>query len=118
MSNPSDLDSNDRKIHAERDHFISSLRDDDILALTALYHPNDARGCFFREPIRGSYNICYFIHFPSPSEGALNSNDDDADDGGERWVVRVPLQPTLGFDAKEKVETEVATMRYDSYARF
>lgn len=105
------LDSNDtrllERVHADRDSFIASIRLDDVLALAASYHPSGSTGRFFREPLRGSYNICYFVYFKSTSR---------EDNEGDRWVVRVPLQPTLELDVKDKVNSEVATMRYAACA--
>ncbi len=49
---------------------------------------------------RGSYNVCYFV---------------ESDGDGERWVVRVPLEPCLAFGGASKLESEVATMQWVSY---
>jgi hypothetical protein len=112
----SSLDSNARevtkRVHAARDQYIASISHDHVLALAASYHPGTSKGRFFREPARGSYNICYFVQFPSALEETSGVEDDD----GERWTFRIPLPPRLGFDPKEKVESEVATLRYGSRA--
>ncbi|KAG4428691.1 hypothetical protein IFR05_015829 [Cadophora sp. M221] len=86
------------RVHRDRDQFIASIRDEDVRSLAALYHNGDA--CeFFKPPIRGSYNICYFVQFQTLIDGA-----------GDRWVVRVPLAPCLAFGSSSKLESEVATM--------
>ena len=88
------------RVHHDRDCFIASIHDEDICRLAASHHNGDT--CtFFKPPTRGSYNICYFVQFPSASiEG-----------DGDRWVVRVPLAPCLAFGGKSKLESEVATMQ-------
>jgi hypothetical protein len=52
---------------------------------------------FFKPPVRGSYNICYFVQF---HQGV-----------GDKWVVRVPLAPTLALAPADKLESEVAVMQ-------
>lgn len=108
----SGLDSNDRevtkRVHAACDQYIASISPADVLALATSYHPSKSEARFFKDPARGSYNICYFVQFPSALEEASGVEDDD----GERWVFRIPLPPRLGFDPKQKVESEVATLRY------
>ena len=87
------------RVHRDRDRFIDSIRHDDVCSLAASHHNGDA--CtFFKPPVRGSYNICYFVQF-----GSLNDRD------GDRWVVRVPLAPCLAFGSRSKLESEVATMQ-------
>jgi len=87
------------RVHRDRDRFIASICHEDVCSLAASYHNGDA--CkFFKPPVRGSYNICYFVQFHSPINGA-----------GDRWVVRVPLAPCLAFGGKSKLETEIATMQ-------
>jgi hypothetical protein len=74
--------------YRDRDHFISSIRDDEVCRLASAHHHSDA--CeFFEPPVRGSYNICYFVQFHQ----------------GDKWVVRVPLAPA------DKLESEVAVMQ-------
>ncbi|KAG9252441.1 kinase-like domain-containing protein [Emericellopsis atlantica] len=102
-SSASSDDTIDRLIHAERDQFIASLPNTDILRLAASCHPRQQEGTFFQKPVRGSYNICYFVRFPPTSRSV--------DSEGEKWVIRVPIQPCLGFDVKVKLESEVATMQ-------
>ncbi|KAH7120121.1 phosphotransferase enzyme family protein [Dactylonectria estremocensis] len=93
-------------IHRKRDEFIAGIKKDDVLTLARSYHNGDS--CyFFKDPARGSYNICFFVEFGPPPEqpesGAL---------GRERWVVRIPLAPCLAFGGRSKLESEVAAMRY------
>src|SRR4051812_23571511 len=86
------------RIHRERDRFITSIPERQVLAL-ASSHRNATPCEFFAQPKRGSYNICYFVQFPDEV----------------KWVVRVPLTPCLAFGAKSKLESEVATMQYCSW---
>lgn len=51
---------------------------------------------------RKLYNVCCFVEF---------------DGDGERWVVRVPLEPCLAFGGASKLDSEVATMQYVCRAR-
>ncbi|KAL2262479.1 hypothetical protein VTK26DRAFT_1210 [Humicola hyalothermophila] len=82
------------RVYRERDRFIASIRDEDVCQLASKYHNRDS--CvIFKPSVRGSFNICYFVEFPN----------------GDKWVVRVPLAPTLGFDPARKLESEVAAMR-------
>jgi hypothetical protein len=102
-----------RRAHTKRESLIESIRHADVLDLAASYHAGGGLGChFFREPARGSYNICFFVEF-DPAAGATpdeKSSDDHVH--GDQWVVRVPLQPMFGFDVRDKVDSESATMRY------
>jgi hypothetical protein len=83
------------RIRRERDQFIASIPEHQVLALASSYR--DAKPCdFFDKPTRGSYNICYFVQFC-----------DDL-----KWVIRVPLAPCLAFGAMRKLESEIATMQY------
>ena len=88
------------RVHRERDQFIATIREDDVCHLASSYHNGDSCS-FFQPPIRGSYNICYFVQFQSH-----NAKED-----GDRWVVRVPLAPCLAHGAKAKLESEIATMQ-------
>lgn len=90
------------EIRQQRQDFIDSLRPDDILRLAASYHASGSEGVFFREPARGSYNMCYFVEFP-PSDETTGVAPD-------RWVVRVPLDPYLASGPRDKLESEMATM--------
>lgn len=82
------------RMHRERDAFVESIKEEDICRLASSYHGKD--GCaLFKPLVRGSFNVCYFVEFAN----------------GDRWVVRVPLRPTLAIDSADKLETEVAVMR-------
>ncbi|KPM42264.1 hypothetical protein AK830_g4257 [Neonectria ditissima] len=96
----------EKQLRDMRDQFIQSIRADDIRRLAASYHPSQSDGEFFQDPIRGSYNICYFIRFPQPPSSSLASSPDLWD----KWVVRVPLTPYLPFGADKKLEGEIAAM--------
>ncbi|KAI1499372.1 phosphotransferase enzyme family protein [Biscogniauxia marginata] len=81
------------RVHNERDKFIATIREEQVCALASSYHRGD--NCrYFAKPVRGSYNICFFVTF----------------DDGDKWVVRIPLAPCLAFEARSKLESEVATM--------
>jgi hypothetical protein len=81
-------------VHGARDAFIASIQDEHVCQLASTYHNSDS--CVFFQPaVRGSYNICYFVEFAN----------------GDKWVVRVPLAPTLALDGADKLESEVTTMR-------
>lgn len=86
------------RIHQERDAFIASIREEQVCNLASSHRRGDRCICF-KPPVRGSYNICFFVKF----------------DNGEKWVVRIPLSPCLAFGAKSKLESEIATMLYVSY---
>ncbi|KAL1863168.1 hypothetical protein VTK73DRAFT_6360 [Phialemonium thermophilum] len=86
------------RIHRERNQFIASIRKEDILRL--IESLQDGCGAeFFSPPVRGSYNVCFFVELKN-GKGAV-----------DKFVVRVPLAPCLGYGAKEKLESEIATMR-------
>jgi hypothetical protein len=77
-----------------------SIRLDNVLQLAASYHSSQHPGEFFQSPIRGSYNICYSVRFPSSVSGQW-----------DEWVVRIPSAPYLPFGAGRKLHGEVAAMR-------
>ncbi|KAI8943968.1 phosphotransferase enzyme family protein [Xylaria longipes] len=81
------------RIHKERDAFVATIGERQVCNLASSYRRGD-RCHSFKEPVRGSYNICFFVEF----------------DDGEKWVVRIPLAPCLAFGAKSKLESEIATM--------
>ncbi|KAF2971191.1 hypothetical protein GQX73_g2405 [Xylaria multiplex] len=81
------------RIHKERDAFIASIREEQVCNLASSHRRGDRCRCF-KAPVRGSYNVCFFVKF----------------DDGEKWVVRIPLAPCLAFGAKSKLESEIATM--------
>ncbi|KAH9219816.1 hypothetical protein DL95DRAFT_422631 [Leptodontidium sp. 2 PMI_412] len=95
-------------VHEARDRFIKSIDEDDIRRLASSYH-NDDPCTFFKPPTRGSYNICFFVKFHSPSaQRTSHDATEQADESGSSWVVRVPLDPYLSIPTCEKLETEVA----------
>lgn len=96
----------EKQLRDTRDHFIRSISEDDIRQLAASYHPSQFDGEFFRDPVKGSYNICYFIRFPQSSSSTSSTSLQVWD----KWVVRVPLNPYLPFGADKKLEGEIATM--------
>lgn len=84
-----------RRVHRERDDFIASIDEAQVCELASSFRNGDV--CHhFAASVRGSFNVCYFVQF----------------EDGERWVVRVPLEPCLAFGGKSKLESEVATMQY------
>lgn len=86
-------------VHRERDRFIEAISEDDVCRLASSHHNGD-RCSFFKPPSRGSYNICYFVRFPSRSGKDV-----------EEWVVRVPLAPCLAEGSRSKLEKEIASMQ-------
>lgn len=84
----------------------SICSDDDVIALATSYHASGLEPQFFKKPISGAYNLCFFVEFPAPKRGAPK----------DRWVIRVPTQTKPGFGRKEKMEKEVETMRLVSLA--
>jgi len=52
------------RVHRQRDEFIAAIHEDDVCRLASSHHGGD-HCSFFKPPIRGSYNICYFVHFPN-----------------------------------------------------
>ncbi|KAM0421404.1 hypothetical protein ACHAPT_010758 [Fusarium lateritium] len=82
------------QVHRERDTFLASISKKRVLRLLSSRR-QDQRCDYFKDPKRGSYNICYFVEF----------------EDGERWVLRVPIAPCLAFGARSKLESEVATMQ-------
>jgi len=89
------------RVHSDRDRFIASIREDDVCRLAASHHGGDP--CvLFQPPVRGSYNIRYFVQFLSGIKGQA----------GEKWVVRIPLDPCLAVGGESKLESEVAVSRF------
>lgn len=90
------------RIKRARTRFIESIDRDAIPELASSHHQNVS--CRFFKPLRhGGFNVCFFVEFESPD--SLSSKD--------RWVVRVPIPgrtPVAWID--EKLEVEVATMKY------
>ncbi|RDL40360.1 Uncharacterized protein BP5553_00339 [Venustampulla echinocandica] len=98
------------RVHNNRDGFIESIKEDDICRLASSYH-NSEPCTIFKPPVRGSYNICFFVRFCSLSSDNETISDGEKCEEGDSWVVRVPLSPCLSFEAHEKLESEVATMQ-------
>jgi hypothetical protein len=84
-----------KRIHKERDAFIASISEEQVCNLASSHRHGD-RCQYFKAPVRGSFNICFFVEF----------------DDGAKWVVRIPLGPCLAAGAKSKLESEIATMLY------
>ncbi|TAQ89082.1 hypothetical protein B7494_g2604 [Chlorociboria aeruginascens] len=74
--------------------FIASIDPDAVCKLASQH--NSSKTChMFRDPVNGSYNVCYFVEF----------------EDGTKWVVRIPLEPSIS-NVWDKVQSEVATIRY------
>ncbi|KAF5019924.1 hypothetical protein F66182_8064 [Fusarium sp. NRRL 66182] len=82
------------QVHQKRDRFLASISKKRVLRLLSSRR-QDRRCDYFKDPKRGSYNICYFVEF----------------EDGKRWVLRVPIVPCLALGARRKLEAEVATMQ-------
>ncbi|KAL2755820.1 hypothetical protein ACRALDRAFT_211013 [Sodiomyces alcalophilus JCM 7366] len=91
------------QVHTARDDFIAAIDQDAVLRLASSHH-NDDPCHFFQPPARGSYNICYFVQFSPPDPARDNAAE------GDKWVVRLPLEPCLALGGRDKLETEIATM--------
>ncbi len=77
----------------QRRAYIKSIRKEDVFKLASSY--NVGRDCYeFREPEHGSFNVCFFVEFPSD---------------GKQWVVRFPICPVL-HEPWRKLQSEIATM--------
>jgi hypothetical protein len=87
------------KIEEERDEWVAALDDTEILQLASSVRGGDP--CTIFQPRKhGSFNVCFFVEFDSPSE---------------RWVVRIPMPMCVPKAMRdEKTEVELATMRYVS----
>ena len=79
-----------------RKDFIGSIDPGAVCRLATRHHGSMPCRMFRTEPASGSFNVCYFVEFPSD---------------GTRWVVRVPIAPVIQ-DVWAKLQSEVATMRY------
>ncbi|KAF2452339.1 kinase-like domain-containing protein [Lineolata rhizophorae] len=89
-----------RDVQRAVDDYIASIHTDAICALASSFR--DGEPCrIFMEMRKGSFNLCYFIVFNSEPES----------DKGDKWVVRIPIVPRLGFP-EEKMRAEIATMKY------
>ncbi|KPM39894.1 hypothetical protein AK830_g6678 [Neonectria ditissima] len=78
----------------ERQRFINSIDTDAICRLVSSYAGLPCKT--FGSPKHGSFNVCVFVEFETM-----------------RWAVRIPL-PARAAWIDEKIETELATMRYVS----
>ncbi|KAF7538327.1 hypothetical protein G7Z17_g12659 [Cylindrodendrum hubeiense] len=86
------------KAEKEGQHFIESINTDTICRLASFYHAGVPCKTF-GSPKHGSFNVCIFVEFETSPP--------------ERWAVRIPL-PALTVWIDEKIEAELATMRYVS----
>ncbi|KAF5017837.1 hypothetical protein F66182_10208 [Fusarium sp. NRRL 66182] len=84
----------DNQYHKLRRAFIESLDLDAICSLASQY--NDGKPCHVLKKDSGSFNVCFFVEF---------------DQGGPKWVVRVPIEPALD-NPWDKLLSEVATIQY------
>ncbi|KAH6973808.1 hypothetical protein BKA56DRAFT_645862 [Ilyonectria sp. MPI-CAGE-AT-0026] len=84
------------KAKKNRQRFIDSL-DTEAICRLALSYRGGIPCTTFGSPKHGSFNVCVFVEFEiSPSK---------------RWAVRMPI-PTRAAWIDEKIETELATMKY------
>jgi len=67
--------------------FIASINPDAVRKL-ASQHDSSKTCRMFRDPVNGSYNVCYFVEF----------------EDGTKWVVRIPLEPSV-FNVWDKVQS-------------
>ena len=82
-----------KQIEEELQTFIDSIDPNDVCRLASQH--NSSKACrIFQDPAHGSYNVCYFVEF----------------EDGVRWVVRIPLEPSI-YNVWDKVQSEVATVR-------
>lgn len=80
-----------RRLHRQRHQFLQYITKEKVLAIASSRRPG--LSCdYFKDPERGSYNLCCFVAF----------------EHGQRWVIRIPLAPCL---ASGKLEREIATMQ-------
>ncbi|KAJ3478476.1 hypothetical protein NLG97_g8570 [Lecanicillium saksenae] len=86
-----------QRVEAERERFVASIKDRDILRLATSQHPSRKPCTFFQPTIHGSYNICYFVEFATT---------------GEQWTVRIPIRPCLTHGGRSKLASEVTTLKF------
>ncbi|KAG9251951.1 kinase-like domain-containing protein [Emericellopsis atlantica] len=78
-----------------RKTYAESIDVEDVYRLASSHNMN--KHCrTFREPESGSFNVCFFVTFPSD---------------GRKWVVRFPIGPVL-HDPGRKIQSEIATISY------
>ncbi len=76
--------------------FVDSINPEAVCQLATRHHHRSMPCRLFRaESASGSFNICYFVEFPSD---------------GTRCVVRIPIAPAIQ-DVWAKLQSEVATMQ-------
>lgn len=79
----------------QRAAYNRAIRKEDVLKLASSH--NHGKECTeFRERDNGSFNVCFFVEFPSD---------------GQKWVVRFPICPVL-HEPWQKLQCEVATIEY------
>lgn len=96
------------RVHEDRDRFIQSIKGEDVCRLASSYH-NGEPCVFFKPPEHGSYNICFFVRFPTNVDEKTDITGESK--GGDSWVVRIPITPCLALGDREKLESEVAVMQ-------
>ncbi|KAI1935948.1 hypothetical protein LOZ66_004865 [Ophidiomyces ophidiicola] len=89
------------RLEKEVQKFVLSIDRSAVCALASSFHPKKQRCQIFEDEKKGSYNICIPVEF-------FDKNDEST---GERWMVRIPLLPRLGFP-EEKLRGEIATMKF------
>ncbi|PNY23580.1 Aminoglycoside phosphotransferase [Tolypocladium capitatum] len=78
-----------------REAYIKSIEIADVCKLAS--NNNMMKVCHeFRQHEHGSFNVCFFLEFPSD---------------GKKWVVRFPIGPVL-HGAWRKLQSEISTMEY------
>jgi hypothetical protein len=72
--------------------FMDSIIPTNVCSLASRY--NCFKPCrIFQDADNGSYNVCFFVEF----------------DESLRWLVRIPLEPSV-YNIWDKVQSEVATI--------
>ena len=82
------------EIHAKISEFIKIIDEKGVASLASRY--NGDKHCDIIRRENGSFNICFFVHFPADNV---------------RWVVRVPIVLVIQ-ECQLKIQSEVATMLY------
>ncbi|UNI18238.1 hypothetical protein JDV02_004517 [Purpureocillium takamizusanense] len=86
------------KADKDRQRFIDSIDSEAICRLASSYHAGLLPCKTFGSPKHGSFNVCVFVEFDASPP--------------ERWAVRIPLPARATAWIDEKIEIELATMRY------
>lgn len=120
----------EHRVKEARDRFVDAISPTAVCDLASSHHNGDP--CtIFRPAERGSFNVCFFVEFPPSNHHHVTVNDGSrvpaaavglskpeiSRKEGDRWVVRVAITPRLAF-LGEKLQAEVATMRYRIAFRF